>query len=300
MEGSSLHFTAMASTCEIHLADADAVRSLAAAKRAQAEVMRIEAKYSRYRDDSVVARINAAAGSGFDVEIDAETSSLLDFAAQLHAHSGGLFDITSGVLRQAWNFRAAALPTSRKVHSLLSLIGWERVRRGEHSVCLPLAGMELDFGGFGKEYAADRAAAILINEGFRHGWVNLGGDIRILGPRADGTPWRFGIQHPRVEGDTIANVELAGGALATSGDYERYFIHEGVRYCHVLDPRTGWPVRAWQSLSVALPACVAAGALTTIAMLRGGEALTFLEQQHAPYLAVDAAGQIFHSGISRH
>jgi FAD:protein FMN transferase len=297
MDGATLRFTAMASACEIHLAGTDAGRSRAAAERAAAEVTRIETKYSRYRDDSVVSRINAAAGNGFDVAIDAETSSLLDFAAQLHSQSGGLFDITSGVLRRAWNFRAGTPPTAKQVNALLPLVGWGRVQRGEHSIALPRKGMQLDFGGFGKEYAADRAAALLLNEGHRHGWVNLGGDIRVLGPRGDGTPWRFGIQHPRVEGTTIANVELAGGALATSGDYERYFIHEGVRYCHVLDPRSGWPVSTWQSLSVALPACVAAGALTTIAMLRGSEALAFLEQQQAPYLAIDAAGQIFHSGL---
>jgi thiamine biosynthesis lipoprotein len=136
-----------------------------------------------------------------------------------------------------------------------------------------------------------------MDEGLRHGYVNLGGDIRIVGAREDGSAWRFGIQHPRDEHAAIAGVELATGALATSGDYERFFVHDGIRYCHVLDPRTGWPVSAWQSISVALPACVAAGALTTIAMLKGDAALTFLARQQAPYLAIDAHGQVFHSGL---
>lgn len=295
--GCSVHFTAMASACEIHLAGTAPGELEAAAARAIAEVQRIETKYSRYRDDSVVSRINAAAGSARDVEVDDETAALLDFAAQLHAQSDGLFDITSGVLRRAWNFRAAALPTAQQLEALLPLVGWGQVLRGARSIGLPRAGMELDFGGFGKEYAADRAATLLMNEGLRHGYVNLGGDIRIVGARVDGTAWRFGIQHPRDERATVAGIELATGALATSGDYERFFVHAGRRYCHVLDPRSGWPVTAWQSISVALPACVAAGALTTIAMLKGDAALAFLAEQRAPYLAVDAAGQVFHSGL---
>jgi thiamine biosynthesis lipoprotein len=296
-DGCTVHFTAMASACEIHLAGAARSELEAAAARAIAEVQRIETKYSRYRDDSVVARINAAAGSGREVDIDDETASLLDFAAQLHAQSDGLFDITSGVLRRAWNFRAAVVPTAQQLEALLPLVGWGQVRRGPRSIGLPRAGMELDFGGFGKEYAADRAATLLMNEGLRHGYVNLGGDIRIVGARADGTAWRFGIQHPRDEHATIAGIELTSGALATSGDYERFFVHAGRRYCHVLDPRSGWPVTAWQSISVALPACVAAGALTTIAMLKGEAALAFLAEQRATYLAVDGAGQVFHSGL---
>ncbi len=295
--GATLRFAAMASTCEIHVEGADPAPSRVAVQRAVAEVLRIETKYSRYQSDSVVSRINAAAGTGAEVEVDAETASLLDFAAALHAQSGGLFDITSGVLRRAWNFHAATPPTAAQVAALLPLVGWDRVRHGVHAIALPQTGMELDFGGFGKEYAADRAAALLQAEGMRHGWVNLGGDIRVVGPRPDGRPWHFGIRHPRDDAAVIASVELSTGALATSGDYERFFVHDGIRYCHVLDPRTGWPVSTWRSLSVALPACVAAGALTTIAMLRGTDALDFLAQQRAPYLAVDAAGNIFHSGL---
>jgi FAD:protein FMN transferase len=293
----TLRFSAMAGACEIHLAGADSAVMNEAAARAMAEVQRIEAKYSRYRDDSIVSRINAAAGGAAAVEVDAETASLLAFASQLHLQSDGLFDITSGVLRRAWNFRTGVPPTAAQLEALLPLVGWGQVQREANTVRLPRADMELDFGGFGKEYAADRAATLLVEAGMRHGYVNLAGDIRIVGEREDGAAWRFGIQHPRDAGATIAGVELTQGALATSGDYERFFIHGGRRYCHVLDPRSGWPVQHWQSISVALPACVAAGALTTIAMLQGDAALSFLAGQGAAYLAVDAAGQIFHSGL---
>jgi len=157
--------------------------------------------------------------------------------------------------------------------------------------------MEIDFGGFGKEYAADRAVALLAERGARHGFVNLGGDIRVLGPQPDGQPWRFGIQHPRKPEATIASIELAEGALATSGDYERYLEHEGRRYCHILDPRTGWPVAHWQSMSVVAPLAVAAGALTTIAMLKAEAALEFLRGQGVGFLAVDAQ-RVIHERVS--
>ena len=295
-------FQAMASNCEVRIAGSDESTLRIAAQSAIGEVLRIEGKYSRYRPESIVSSINARAGSGQAVDVDAETAGLIDFAAQLHAQSGGLFDITSGVLRRAWDFRAGRLPEPAALAALLPLIGWSQVEWPQASTArrcirLPRSGMELDFGGFGKEYAADRAMAALAAAGQRHGFVNLGGDIRLLGPRADGSAWRFGIQHPRDDAATIASVEMVEGALASSGDYERFFEQDGRRYCHILDPHTGWPVCTWSSVSVTAPACAAAGALATIAMLKGAQALDFLCTQHATYLAVDTALRSFHHGL---
>jgi thiamine biosynthesis lipoprotein len=296
MNSCGFRFQAMSSGCEIRL-DGDDEPALAdAAQLAIDEVHRIEAKYSRYRADSIVSRINAAAGHGVMIEVDEETASLLDFAGQLHALSDGLFDITSGVLRRAWDFRAGRLPEAAMLQSLLPLMGWSQVAWQDRRIHLPRVGMELDFGGFGKEYAADRAMAALAAAGQRHGFVNLGGDIRVLGPRADGSAWHFGIQHPRQTEGTIAGVDMVEGALASSGDYERFFEQGGKRYCHILDPRTGWPVSSWASVSVTAPACVAAGALSTIAMLKGEQALDFLATQGATYLAVDPSLRTFHPG----
>ena len=282
----------MASDCEIVVSGDDAA-ARHAAHAAMDEVKRIEAKYSRYRDDSVVSRINAAAGQGRATPIDAETAGLLAFADQLHRSSGGLFDLTSGVLRRAWDFRAGRVPTEAELDALKPLVDWRRVVWDERQVLLPEAGMELDFGGIGKEYAADRAQALLAGAGVAHGFVNLGGDLRVLGPRADGRPWRFGIQHPREPGSLAASVELRDGALATSGDYERFFVTpDGRRCCHILDPRSGQPVTHWQSVSVVAPVCAAAGALATIAMLHGAEAAAFLRGQGVAFLAIDAQGRV--------
>ncbi|MTW04107.1 FAD:protein FMN transferase [Duganella ginsengisoli] len=291
----TVDFRAMASPCQVLLPAASEEQARALAQHAIDEVHRIEVKYSRYRADSVVTAINSAAG-GDAVVVDDETASLLHYAGQLHMLSGGLFDITTGVLRKAWDFKQARMPAPGQLESLLALTGWQLVERqraaGVHTVRLPQAGMELDFGGFGKEYAADRAASALLEQGVRHGYVNLGGDFHVLGPQLDGTPWRIAIQDPRHADGTVAAIDVAGGALCTSGDYERYFDHEGKRYCHILDPRTGWPATAWRSVSVLAPLTAAAGACATIAMLKGEDALAFLASMEVAYLAVDAAGQV--------
>jgi thiamine biosynthesis lipoprotein len=198
------------------------------------------------------------------------------------------------VLRRAWNFRRdpPRVPSPAELAALLPLVAWADVEWDERSVRLRRAGMEIDFGGIGKEYAADRAATILLDHGLRHGFVDLGGDIRAIGPQPDGTPWRAGVRHPRVAGAAVAAFDLSEGALATSGDYERYFDVDGKRYCHILDPRTGMPVRHWQSISVAAPLCVVAGSCATIAMLRGEGAASFLDAQGVAWLGVAADGTV--------
>jgi thiamine biosynthesis lipoprotein len=288
-------FGAMASRCEVRLMARDEAEARALAQPAIDEVRRVEAKFSRYRDDSVTARINASAGQW--VTVDGETAALLDFGAALWRDSAGLFDLTSGVLRRAWNFKTHAVPSEDALAALRPLVGWDKLqfeRQGEGGrlrFCVP--GMEIDFGGIGKEYAADRAAMLLRERGLAHGFVNLGGDVRAFGPQPDGAPWRIGIQHPRQREVLMGSVELHEGAVATSGDYERYFERDGRRYCHILDPRSGWPATHWQSVAVAASACVAAGACTTVAMLMPErDALAFLQAQGVRFLAVTAQGQV--------
>lgn len=284
-------FSAMASGCEVVLGCEDEGEALTLAESAINEVQRIETKFSRYRPDSIIARINAAAG-GAPVECDAETLSLLEFADSLYRSSDGLFDITSGVLRRAWDFKSGQLPSSERLHEVRSLIGWDQVERDGRHVRLKQAGMELDFGGFGKEYAADRAATMMAANGAKHGYVNLAGDLRVLGPKPDGAPWMIGIQDPRRQGQTIATIPVYQGGLATSGDYERFFEVDGQRYCHVLDPRSGMPVTHWRSVSVLAPLAVVAGNGTTIAMLKQADGLAFLQASGLNFLAVDQHGEI--------
>ncbi|TRZ55960.1 MAG: FAD:protein FMN transferase [Rhodocyclaceae bacterium] len=288
----------MGSHCEVVLDTVDEAGARALAQFAIDEVQRIEHKYSRYRTDSVISRVNAAAGLEW-IECDAETGSLLDFADSLFQKSGGLFDITSGVLRQAWDFKQGLLPTAETLARILPLVGWSRVERKEGKLRLAEAGMEIDFGGFGKEYAADRAATALGKAGALHGYVNLAGDLGIFGPKPDGQPWVVGIQDPRQKDSICATIPIASGALATSGDYERFFEQDGKRYCHVLDPRNGWPVTYWRSVSVLAPLAIVAGSCSTIAMLMEAEGLAFLEATGLSYLAIDHLGEIHQVNSSK-
>ncbi|MGZ8320418.1 MAG: FAD:protein FMN transferase [Telluria sp.] len=280
----------MGGVAEIQIDGVDLGQARSLAQAAIHEVERIERKFSRYLPGSVVGRINGS-GGGQWVECDAETLSLLGFADALFNSSGGLFDITSGVLRRAWNFKAARRPEVAELAQLCQLVGWQRVERNACAVRLP-AGMEIDFGGFGKEYAADRAAALLAGRGAGHALVNLAGDVSATGPKADGQPWLIGIAHPRRTGGLIATVPLSYGGLATSGDYERFFEQDGKRYCHVLDPRNGEPVTYWQSVSVMAPRAIAAGACATVAMLKQSEGLDFLRQAGLGFLAIDQHGHL--------
>ena len=283
-------FVAMASRHEIIVATPDRAQADRAARAAIADVLRIEAKFTRYRDTSVTSTINRNAG-GDAVAIDAETAALLRYADRCHELSDGRFDVTSGVLRRAWDFkrRPPRVPDDAEIDALLAHVGWARVEWDEHSIRLPEAGMEIDFGGVGKEYAADRAAAALREHGIAHALVNLAGDVRVIGARPDGAPWRIGIQHPREPG-AVGTIELAEGAVATSGDYERYFEVDGRRYCHLLDARTGRPVTHWQSVSVVANLATLAGSYATLAMLFAADAPAFLAREGAHYLAIAADG----------
>lgn len=283
----------MASVHEMHLAGTDRDTADRAARAAIADVKRIEAKYSRYRDDSVTTAINRAAGVR-TVAIDAETASLLHYADRCQALSDGLFDITSGVLRRAWDFkrRPPRVPTTGELAAARDRIGWQRVDWSDTRVYLSDAGMELDFGGIGKEYAADRAAAIVRDAGVAHALVNLGGDVRAVGRRADGSPWRVGIRDPRDAEGIIETMLIDDAAVATSGDYERYIEVDGRRYCHLLDPRTGMPVDCWRSASVVAPLAILAGSYATIAMLLGESAERFLAEQKVGALLVKADGSL--------
>lgn len=284
-------FKAMGSACEVVLASHTQNEAESMAKLAIDEVLRIERTYSRYTTDSIIAKINQQAGCGA-VQCDDETWALFKFASQLFDQSDGLFDITSGVLRQAWDFKNPEVPSSQKLEALLPLVGWEKVVLQDQSIALPLAGMEIDLGGFGKEYAADRAAQVLKEKGVTHGYVNLAGDMRFLGPKPTGEPWMIGIQDPRARDQVVATLPITQGGLATSGDYERYFELNGQRYCHVLNPKTGVPVSYWRSVSVTSPATVVSGCTTTMAMLKEAEGLAFLQATGFDFFAIDHTGKV--------
>ncbi len=272
-------FGAMASPCELLLPAAERAVALDLGELVAREARRIEAKFSRYRDDSVVTAIHRSRGSAAGIEVDEETASLLDFARECFELSDGLFDITSGVLRRAWRFDGSdRLPSPQTVQSLLPLVGFDKLSWNPPRLVLP-EGMELDLGGIGKEYAVDRAFALLAAVREAPFLVNFGGDLRANRPTRR-APWLGGIARPAAAGRAALILELEQGALTTSGDARRFLLKDGIRYGHILDPRTGWPVRdAPRSVTVAAATCTEAGLLSTLAMLQGAGAETYLEAQ---------------------
>jgi thiamine biosynthesis lipoprotein len=273
-------FQAMATPCEVRVETDDAELARRVTGAVEAEARRIEAKFSRYRDDSIIGRINAAGGRR--TAVDAETAHLLDFAGQCFDLSGGMFDITSGALRRAWRFDGSdRIPGATDIKALQKLVGWNRVSWRDCCLTLP-AGMEIDLGGLAKEYAVDRALAVARAITAAPVLVNFGGDLAVSGPRTGGARWHVAIASVEKDDALAGMLELASGALATSGDARRFLLKDGVRYSHILNPRTGWPVQdAPRSVTVAALSCVEAGMVATLAMLQGKRAEKFLKREGA-------------------
>ncbi len=280
-------FKALGSSCELQIYSASSQHAKKVFQLVQADVLRIEQRYSRYRNDSILSKINQAAKLGNSIVIDNETQALLHYADTCYQQSDGLFDITSGILRTAWDFKNQIIPTEKQIQAILPLIGWNKVHINDNKISFSTPGMELDFGGIGKEYAVDRAATICQQQGIKYGLVDLGGDIKIIGPHADGKPWSVGIRHPRKPNQLMASVEVSKGALASSGDYERCIIINGKRYSHILNPKTGWPAQGLSSITVIAEQCVIAGSLATICMLKGSHGKKWIADLGVAHIWMD-------------
>ncbi|MBI5444716.1 MAG: FAD:protein FMN transferase [Deltaproteobacteria bacterium] len=241
------------------------------ARRAEDEARRIERKFSRYREESVVSEINRNAGRT-PVAVDEETNELVGSALGLVTLTEGRFDPSIGVLRRAWDFRSGRVPSQGEIDALLPLVDASRVSLRDGTVFLRHAGLELDLGGVGKEYAADRVARILRDEGVAAAIVNFAGDVRTVGRRLDRHPWKIGVRHPRdPRRIRFAVRPMADAGVATSGDYERGFVRDGARYHHILDARTGWPAMGVASVTVVGASADTAGRYASAAFLLGIE-----------------------------
>ncbi|MDH5765106.1 MAG: FAD:protein FMN transferase [Gammaproteobacteria bacterium] len=276
-------FTAMASPCEVLIATQDRKIASQVTEIACNEAHRIEEKFSRYRDNNIIFKINNA--NGATVEVDNETADMLDFADQCYQLSNGRFDITSGILREVWSFDGSdRVPEPEQVKAMLPRIGWNRVIWQRPCITLP-PGMEIDLGGLGKEYAVDHTASLikpLLDTGVL---INYGGDIFTNGPGENNKPWIIGIDDAHATGEKArGQIELSKGGLATSGNARRYLLKNGNRYSHILDPQTGWPVSdPPSSVTVIAPSCIQAGILSTLAILQGRNAEQFLQTQQVQY-----------------
>jgi len=274
---------AMGSPCEVLCETDSAVEAENVAETVAVEAWRIEDKFSRYIEGSVVDRINSASGSS--VEVDEETASLIEFAILLYDMSDGRFDITSGVLRRVWTFDGSdKVPSEAEILDVMRHVGWEKVNWKNRVLSMP-AGMQIDLGGVGKEYAVDKAVSLIREQTAIACLVNFGGDLAVSGPPTCQASWQIGreaLQGPSATPSGL--IQLRTGALATSGDTRRYLLKDGIRYSHILDPTTGWPIAgAPASITVAADTCVQAGVLCTLAMLHGSEAEAMLDNENVKY-----------------
>lgn len=276
-------FTAMACPCEILVDSTDRPLIDKLISTAFNEARRIEKKFSRYRDDNIVYEINHT--NGKPLQVDNETADLLDFAEQCYQLSEGMFDITSGILRNAWTFDGSdKLPDEQLVQDNLKRVGWRKVNWQRPELTLQTE-MEIDLGGIGKEYAVDKTASQLLEITDTSFLVNYGGDLFCPHPRKNNKVWHIGVENPEhTTRETAGSIAFLQGGLATSGDARRYLLKDGVRYSHILNPKTGWPVAdAPRSVSVSASTCIEAGVLATFALLQGKNAEAFLKSQNVKY-----------------
>ncbi|MGI9263206.1 MAG: FAD:protein FMN transferase [Woeseiaceae bacterium] len=276
-------FTAMGSPCEVLIEIDSETTAQELLSTVAIETWRIEDKFSRYLPDNIVDQINSSGGE--TISVDDETANLLDFASALNELSNARFDITSGVLREAWVFDGGnRIPGKEQIAPILESVGWSKVRWQRPQLTLQ-KGMQIDFGGIGKEYAVDTAAEMLRIATDSSCLINFGGDLVVTTPLENSTGWQVGIEALGNDVDKTEHlIRLQQGALATSGDARRFLLKDGVRYGHILDPTTGWPVTdAPRSITVAADTCTQAGMLATLAMLKGPDAEQFLEQQQVQF-----------------
>ena len=251
----------------------------------------LETKYSRYRADSLISRINSKAGDGEFVAIDAETLSLLNFCAVLHEQSHGLFDPTSGVLREVWDFQLGIAKDLSLLPQLLEKVGWQKVEIRDQQLRLSQEGMSLDLGGIVKEYAVDKAMAAIREAGFSNAIVELAGDVMAIGGRNNNEPWQVGICDPTNPSEALISIELVDAALASSGSYRRFIEVDGERFSHFLLPLSGMPIKGPRSVSVIANTCITAGAIATVACLKPlADLEPWLEASQLPWLSVSEEG----------
>jgi FAD:protein FMN transferase len=261
---------------------------------------RVEVAMNEWRPGTPLARVNEQAGSRRPVAAPADLCDALGSALDGARRTGGLFDPTWAAVRDLWKFDAShrgAAPAPGALASACALVSWRSVevtpRGGACAVRLPRKGMRLGLGGLAKGWGVDRAVARLRAFGLRDFFVQAGGDL-YAGGRRGARPWRVGLRDPRGEPDDVLGlVEISDAAFSTSGDYERWFESGGVRYHHLLDPRTCQPARASRQSTVLAKTAVAAEVLTKATFVLGGEAgIALADREGADAVLVDAGGGV--------
>ncbi len=275
-----LEFRAMSTLCRVHFHGVSAEVARDFQREVVAWTARFEARYSRFIPDSLISRINAAAGEHW-VEIDAETERIFTLCQDLFFFTRRAFDPTSLPLIKLWNWKIQphVIPSDDRVLAALELVGWNKVERRAGGIFLPRAGMSIDLGGIGKEYAVDCVMNLAIQRGISNVMIDFGRDVRVRGNAPDRKFWWIGLEDPHNADKCWTGVAVTDHAVATSGDSQRFFEVNGRRYSHIIDPRTGYPANnGCRAVSVIAPSCTIAGLFsTTVFILGEKEGLQLIE-----------------------
>jgi len=287
----------MGSRFEITAISSDESAARAAIDAAYDEIDRIESLISSWKTTSATSTVNALAGQG-PVPVPRELFNLVRRSLKVSELTAGAFDISFAGAGQLWDFKSAAprLPEPDKIRSALSVVDYKLIQLDERAgtVDLTRSGMRIGFGAIGKGYAANRAVHVLKELDIDGGVVNAGGDLLAFGRQEDGDPWTVAIADPLHRDKVFAYLEISDTAIVTSGDYESFIEIEGVRYSHILDPRTGFPVRDVRSATVLCPDAELADALATGISVLGPEAgLELLNRlKNIDGIIVDSEGEL--------
>lgn len=262
-----------------------------------AEMHRVDELMSHFKPNSQLSRINRDAAAG-PVGVDPELSALIARALEFSELSGGAFDITYASVGYLYDYRERRHPGEAEIEAALPAIDWRHVvvDREASTVRFRRVGVRIDLGGIAKGHAVDRCIAILQRLGIAHASVSAGGDSRLLGDRR-GRPWVIGIRHPDDPGRVIARIPLEDAAISTSGDYERYFDEDGVRYHHIIDPKTGKSPKGVRSVTVIGPdATLTEGLTKSVFILGPVRGLALVEAQaDADAVIVTSDGRVHYS-----
>jgi len=285
----------MGTLVEFTISTQDNEQASAAIAAAAVEMQGIEDTFTIYGDHPNAVKTFNASAPGTPVRLPDEVAGLLTLALQVKQQSGGAFDPALGKLNLLWGFSLDPPPTSPPdPDAIKAAIPPTRCigKRGNQWLRLD-ARCLLDFGAIAKGYAIDRGIAVLRKHGISNAIINAGGDIRLIGSHGQ-KPWRIGIRHPRNRNDVIASLELHGDvSIVTSGDYERFFIDNGKRYHHLINPKTGWPANDTQSATIIADSAALADAWSTALFIQGKEGIKRLQSMKLKTMLVDQNGNIF-------
>lgn len=285
----------MGTNVEIIIPHPDSRQARTSIEEAFQEIEKVDRLMSTYRADSEVSELNRQAGKKA-CRVSPDTLTVIERAIYFSHLSGGAFDITIAPLSRLWDFKLQKIPPADDINKAIKKIGYQKIKiiPASAEVFLSAPEMAIDLGAIAKGYAVDKACAVLEKRGLVNYLINAGGDLRGQGEKGKGQPWIIGIKHPRLKDELLAKIHLSAAALATSGDYEKFFIKNGERYHHLLDPFTGQPARECQSTTVMAPCAMDADALaTTLFILGPDQGMSLISKlPHVHALIVDRRGRV--------